>query len=315
MKGLMQDRPLLISSLIEHANHCHPGAEIVSRTVEGPIHRCTYGDIHRRAKQVANGARRARRRARATGSATLAWNGYRHMELYFGVSGMGAVLHTINPRLFPEQIDVHRQPRRGPVPVLRPHVRAAVEKLAPGDDDGQGLRRDDRPRAHAGARASRTCSATRSWSARRTATTTGPRSTSTRPRRSATRRARPAIRRACCIRTARRCCTRARSCMVDGLGLSSAESALLVVPMFHVNAWGMPYAGAMSGAKLVHARPGLDGKSVYELMKRREGDAGAGRADRLADAVQHVEAAGLDPKKDLVPASAWSSAAPPRRAR
>ena len=103
MKALMQDRPLLISSLIEHANTFHPNGEIVSRTVEGPIHRCTYGDIHRRSKQVAN-ALTALGVKSGDRIATLAWNGYRHMELYYGVSGMGAVLHTINPRLFPEQV-------------------------------------------------------------------------------------------------------------------------------------------------------------------------------------------------------------------
>uniref|UniRef100_UPI00261DB63D AMP-binding protein n=1 Tax=Accumulibacter sp. TaxID=2053492 RepID=UPI00261DB63D len=104
LKGLMQDRPLLISSLIEHAESCHPQAAIVSRTSEGPIHRCTYADIGRRARQVAKalGALGVTAGERV---ATLAWNGYRHLELYFGVSGMGAVLHTINPRLFPEQIE------------------------------------------------------------------------------------------------------------------------------------------------------------------------------------------------------------------
>ena len=103
MLGLMQDRPLLISSIIEHAVTMHAGAEIVSRTVEGPLHRCTYGDVHRRAKQVAN-ALAALGVAPGERIATLAWNGYRHLELYYGVSGGGAVLHTINPRLFPEQI-------------------------------------------------------------------------------------------------------------------------------------------------------------------------------------------------------------------
>jgi len=102
MLGLMQDSPLLISSLIEHANAFHPGVEIISRTVEGPIHRCTYGDIHSRAKRVAR-ALTALGVARGDRIATLAWNGYRHMELYYGVSGMGAVLHTINPRLFPSR--------------------------------------------------------------------------------------------------------------------------------------------------------------------------------------------------------------------
>ena len=104
MLGLMQHQPLLISSLLEHACVSHPDAEIVSRIAEGSIHRCTYADIGRRAGQIANalttlGVQPGER------IGTLAWNGYRHMELYFGVSGMGAVLHTINPRLFPEQIE------------------------------------------------------------------------------------------------------------------------------------------------------------------------------------------------------------------
>ncbi len=88
------------------------------------MHRCTYGDIHRRSKQVAN-ALTALGVKPGDRIATLAWNGYRHLELYYGVSGMGAVLHTINPRLFPEQIAYIVEPRRGPVPVLRPDVRAA----------------------------------------------------------------------------------------------------------------------------------------------------------------------------------------------
>src|SRR5436305_12597998 len=89
MLGIMQDRPLLISTLIEHANVYHRQSEIVSRTVEGPVHRCTYADIAGRSKQVAKalialGVKPGDR------IATLAWNGYRHMELYYGVSGMGA---------------------------------------------------------------------------------------------------------------------------------------------------------------------------------------------------------------------------------
>ena len=104
MLGLMQSQPLLISSLIEFSALYHPDVEIVSRTVEGPIHRTTYAEINRRAKQLAR-ALIARGVKPGDRVATLAWNGYRHMELYFAVSGMGAVLHTVNPRLFPEQIE------------------------------------------------------------------------------------------------------------------------------------------------------------------------------------------------------------------
>jgi acyl-CoA synthetase (AMP-forming)/AMP-acid ligase II len=103
MQGLMMQLPLLISSLIVHADKNHGSTEIVSRTLEGGIHRYTYSDAHRRARQVAN-ALAAMGVKLGDPIGTLAWNGYRHFELYYGVSGMGAVLHTINPRLFPEQI-------------------------------------------------------------------------------------------------------------------------------------------------------------------------------------------------------------------
>ncbi len=103
MNGLMQDRPLLISTLLEYAADFHGSREIVTRTVEGPIHRTNYRELRVRAKQVAQalGADGVRMGDRI---ATLAWNTFRHLELYYGVSGMGAVLHTVNPRLFPDQI-------------------------------------------------------------------------------------------------------------------------------------------------------------------------------------------------------------------
>src|SRR5947209_3755634 len=103
MQGLMMSWPLLISSLLRHADRCHGEREIVSRTVEGPIHRYTYHDAHTRARKLANALRTLGvRDGQCVG--TLAWNGYRHFELYYAVSGMGAVIHTVNPRLFPDQI-------------------------------------------------------------------------------------------------------------------------------------------------------------------------------------------------------------------
>jgi len=101
--GQMMSQPLLISSIIQHADRYFGDNQIVSRRVEGDIHRYTYRDCHRRARQMANalenlGVKMGDR------VATLAWNGYRHMELYYAISGSGAVMHTINPRLHPEQI-------------------------------------------------------------------------------------------------------------------------------------------------------------------------------------------------------------------
>src|SRR3954453_20583115 len=103
MLGLMQDRPLLISQIIDFAARYYPDVEIVSRTVEGQIHRYGYRDAHKRAKQLAEALQGLGIKL-GDRVGTLAWNTHRHFELYFGISGFGAVLHTINPRLAPEHV-------------------------------------------------------------------------------------------------------------------------------------------------------------------------------------------------------------------
>ena len=103
MRGLMMDKPLLISSILEYAARYHGATEIVSRTVEGPIHRYDYAGAQSRAKKLAR-ALAALGIGKGDRVGTLAWNGFRHYELYFGVSSMGAVCHMINPRLFSAQI-------------------------------------------------------------------------------------------------------------------------------------------------------------------------------------------------------------------
>src|SRR5687767_5264820 len=103
MLGLMMNQPLLISSQIEFAARFHPGTEVIARTVEGEIHRSSWGEVARRSRKLAHALGRLGVK-QGTRVATLAWNTHRHLELYFAVSGMGAVLHTINPRLSPEQL-------------------------------------------------------------------------------------------------------------------------------------------------------------------------------------------------------------------
>src|SRR5438552_14443604 len=103
MNGLMMQQPLLISSLLVHAERHHGGQEVVSRRVEGDIHRETYRELAARSRRMAK-ALAALGVARGQRVATLAWNGYRHMELYYAVSGSGAVLHTLNPRLPPDHV-------------------------------------------------------------------------------------------------------------------------------------------------------------------------------------------------------------------
>jgi len=298
MLGLMQQRPLLISSLIEHANACHPDAEIVSRTVEGPLHRCTYGDIRRRSKQVAN-ALIALGVNPGDRIATLAWNGYRHMELYFGVSGMGAVLHTINPRLFPEQIEYIVNHAEDRYLCFDLTFAPLVAKLAPALRGLKGfVAMTDRAHMPALDLPNLLCyeelvgnaSADYDWpdfdenTASSLCYTSG---TTGRPK-GVLFSHRSTVLHSWAV------------CMADGLGLSMHDTALLVVPMFHANGWGTPYAGAMCGARLVMPGPGLDGKSVYELMRDEKVTSALGVPTVWLMLFGHVDAAKLDPKRDLV---------------
>jgi len=297
MQGLMQDRPLLISSLIDHANAFHPDAEIVSRTVEGPVHRCTYGDIHRRSKQVAN-ALTALGVKPGDRIATLAWNGYRHMELYYGVSGAGAVLHTINPRLFPEQITFIANHAEDKYLFFDLSFTPLIEKLGPSMKSVKGfVAMTDRAHMPAIGVPNLICyeelvgaqSSDYEWPVfdERTASSLCYTSGTTGNPKGVLYSHRSTVLHSYA------------TCMTDGLGLSAVESALLVVPMFHVNAWGMPYAGAMSGAKLVMPGPALDGKSVYQLMKDEKVTLALGVPTVWLMLFQHVDTADVDPKHEL----------------
>ena len=139
----MMQQPLLISTLIEHAVLAHPDAEIVSRKVEGGIHRTTYAQAARRSKQLANALTHKLGVKPGDRIGTLAWNTWRHYELYFGVSGIGAVTHTINPRLFPEQIVyiVNHAQDRFIFVVLPLPVRPSTASVSPGASDREMSRR------------------------------------------------------------------------------------------------------------------------------------------------------------------------------
>ena len=104
MKGLMQDWPLLVHRVLDHAARWHGEREIISRSVEGPMHRETYRDLDRRARALASAAQAKLGISQGDIIATMAWNGYRHMEIWYGVMSLGAVVHTLNPRLFAEQL-------------------------------------------------------------------------------------------------------------------------------------------------------------------------------------------------------------------
>ncbi|WP_146907334.1 3-(methylthio)propionyl-CoA ligase [Arenimonas daejeonensis] len=297
MFGLMQEHPLLVSSLIEHAVASHPGVEIVSRTVEGPVHRCTWRDIHRRAKQAAN-ALTALGVKPGDRVATLAWNGYRHMELYFGVSGMGAVLHTVNPRLFPEQLEYIINHAEDGVLFFDPSFIALVEKLAPklGSVRAFVLMAD---RAHMPETTIPGLLCYEELLAAQYDEFTWPdideRSAASLCYTSGTTGKPKGV-----LYSHRSTVLHAfGACTVDSLAVSRKETALLVVPMFHVNAWSMPYAAAMSGARLVLPGPALDGASVYSLLRDEQVTLALGVPTVWLMLLQHVSAAGLKPYAEL----------------
>ncbi|RJG27183.1 long-chain-fatty-acid--CoA ligase [Massilia cavernae] len=293
MLGLMQYQSLQVSSLIEHACHHHPEREIVSRTSEGGIHRTTYGMVGQRSRQLANALVRLGVRP-GMRVATLAWNGYRHMELYYAVAGIGAVLHTINPRLFPEQIAYIANHAEDDLLFFDIGFAGLVAQLAPQMKTVRGMYAMT-DRAHLPDMPGVGCyeeliaagSTDFVWpeldehSAAALCYTSG---TTGNPK-GVLYSHRSTLLHAMAV------------CAVDGLGLSSADTALVVVPMFHVNAWGMPYAGALCGARLVFPGPALDGESVYQLLRDEGVTLALGVPTVWQLLFRHVEQQGLAPQQ------------------
>lgn len=266
LRGQMMDRPLMIAGILEHAARNHGRREIVSRLPDtGQIHRYGYADCHARAQKLANvltGPFKVKPGDRIT---TIAWNTHRHMELYYAVSGVGAVVHTANPRLGPDQIawiinhakakhvffDVTFAPIVDAVAKhcksvkrwvaltaepTRPQMQTRIDVyetlLANADDHFVWPEFDENVAAGL-------CY---------TSGTTGEPKGALYSHRST-------------VLHAMACCS------VDAIGVGAEGVVMPVVPMFHVNAWGVPYAAAMAGAKLVMPGAQLDGKSVQELIE------------------------------------------------
>ncbi|MBW8640689.1 long-chain fatty acid--CoA ligase [Hoeflea sp. WL0058] len=263
MLGLMQDKPLLVSSLLVHAERFHPESEIVSCTCEGPVVRLSYRTM----------AERVRRLARALVSlgvtpgdrvATMAWNTHRHMELYFAVSGIGAVLHTVNPRLFPEQIEYilnHAESRAlffditfaSAVANLRDKL-PAVENMIALTDAEHAAGMPESALIYEELLAEQSAEPY-NWPQfdERTASSLCYTSGTTGNPKGVLYSHRSTVLHS------------SMACQVDGLQLNRRDTTLLAVPLFHVNAWGIPYASALCGAGLVLPGPKLDGKSLFDL--------------------------------------------------
>jgi acyl-CoA synthetase (AMP-forming)/AMP-acid ligase II len=265
LRGLMMDVPLLVSSLIVHADKFHGDTELVSRTVEGPIHRYTYRDAHKRSRQLAQAlGRLGVKQGDRVG--TLAWNGFRHFELYFGVSGMGAVIHTVNPRLFPEQIAYIIGHAEDQYVFFDLTFAPALEKYAPQCRTVKGwVAMTDRAHMPSVAIPNLLCyeeliaaengdyewPVFDEWTAAGLCYSSG---TTGNPKgvlyahRSTVIHAYGAS-------------------LPDVFACSAREVILPVVPMFHVNAWSIPYLAPLNGSKLVFPGAALDGKSLYELFE------------------------------------------------
>ncbi|MEW5862187.1 MAG: 3-(methylthio)propionyl-CoA ligase [Pseudomonadota bacterium] len=267
MHGLMMDMPLAISELIRHADRHHGDTQIVSKRVEGDgLHRYSYREAHRRSRRLAKALARLGL-AMHDRVGTLAWNGYRHFELYYAVAGSGAVIHTINPRLFEDQIVYIANHAEDRILCFDLTFLPLVEKLAPRLQTVKRyvLMTD---RAHMPAKTSIAGLACYEelleaeddrfdWPQfdERTAACLCYTSGTTGNPKGVLYSHRSTILHAY------------GAALPDVLNLSARDVVLPVVPMFHVNAWGLPYSAAACGTKLVFPGQHLDGRSLYELFE------------------------------------------------
>ena len=264
MLGNMMFQPLLISSMIEHAGRYHADTEVISKNTDTTITVTNWGEIHQNSKRFANALQQLGL-AQGDRVATIAWNNHRHLESWYAISGSGLVCHTINPRLFPEQLIFIMNDAADRVvlfdktfvPLIKavkallssvehficldaadPAVREAIPEVQFYDDLIAGQNADFEWPTLDENSASSLCY---------TSGTTGNPKGVLFSHRSTVLHSYAII-------------------LPDSLNVSAADIMLPVVPMFHVNAWGTPYAAAMVGCTLVLPGPGLDGASLVNLI-------------------------------------------------
>ena len=268
MLGQMMDAPLLITEIMRFAERNFPDGEVVSVTFDNPRHRSNYGEVFRRARKLANALESAGIRP-GDRVATLAWNDHRHLELYYAVSCMGAVLHTINPRLFPEQleyivnhaedrlifIDPTLLPLLGPLQGKIPTVEKVIVMTGAGSmpEAVRGMLPDyesfigPHPEEYEWPLLDERTASSLCY----TSGTTGHPKGVLYSHRSNVLHA-------------------YGGCMADSMGLTGRDSILAVVPMFHANSWGLAYNAPMTGAKLVFPGPKMGDPAVLTQLMNEE---------------------------------------------
>ena len=283
----MQDWPLLVHKIIDHAALYHGAREVVTRSAEGPIHRTNYGEIARRAKRVAHALERLGIRS-GDRVATLGSNTWRHLESWYGIAGMGGVYHTLNPRLFVDQlvyIANHAEdralffdPQFAPLvsaiaprlqtvkhyivfadapPAEFPDAIAYEDFIATADEDFVWKELDEKS-------ACGLCY---------TSGTTGNPKGVLYSHRSNVLHA-------------------FMACQADAMAICNADTVMPVAPMFHANAWAIAFVAPMTGAKLVLPGPKLDGASVYELLDTEKITVTAAVPTVWLSLLQHLESSG-----------------------
>ena len=312
MLGLMQDQPLLISNIIRHAARHHAGAEVVSKTVEGATHRTTYGELEPRSRQLAGALARLGIKP-GDRVATLAWNGFRHFELYYAISGTGGICHTINPRLSHDDIGyivnhagdavIFADTTFAPIlaaiaPAVRASVRAVVfmtERAHMPDialPEGMDLLCYEEILA-----AAAPIAAWPEFDERSAASLCYTSGTTGRPKG--------------VLYSHRSTMLHAyASNFPDVFGLRGTDRFLPVVPMFHVNAWGSPYTAPMAGASMIMPGRHLDGASLASMMNDERVTCSAGVPTVWLGLLQHLRNSGtrLDSVQRLI---IGGSACPP----
>ncbi|MFN4264136.1 MAG: 3-(methylthio)propionyl-CoA ligase [Aquabacterium sp.] len=292
LMGQMMSMPLLISSLLTHAARHNGDVEIVSKRVEGDLHRTTWSEVELRSRKLAQALARLGCVA-GDRVGTLAWNGYRHLEVYYASSGSQLVCHTVNPRLFPQQIAWIVNDAQDKVLLVDVNLLPLVEKLIDQLSSVEAVvlmaGREHMPATHGiprllcyedlieaedGQYTWPTFDENAAASICYTSGTTGNPKGAVYSHRSTVLHAFAAA-------------------LPDAMCLKATDTVLPVVPMFHVNAWGIPYAAAMVGCKLVMPGPYLDGASLYNLFEQEQVTMSAGVPTIWLGLLNHVKANNL----------------------
>ena len=290
LRGLNMDRQLLISSLIEYAGRNHSNTEVVATDSTGRVHRTNWAEVHQRSQRV-SGALRAAGIGKGDRVGTIGWNDHRHLEAYYGITGIGSVLHTVNPRLREQQIAWIINHAEDKIVFVDPDFLSVAERIAQETPSVRTwvILADEVPETSlqnvvayekwvAETLPIEEWPILDEWSAATLCYTSG---TTGNPK------GVMQSHRSIVLQTW-------ATCTGDGHDVNSSQSILLAVPMFHVNGWAIPFAAAMAGAKLVLPGPDMSPESIVRQIQEENVTFSAGVPTIWLSVVQHLQETGAD---------------------